>query len=253
MNPPAEKSFPDHFSALAAEYARYRPSYSDPLIDWVAEQSPQRRTVWDCGCGSGQASMALARRFDRVIATDASAEQVRRVPQSPRVLRIVATAEQSGLAGETFDAVVVAQALHWFDLPRFWLEVARIARPGAFFAAWSYGMPGLPNRSMDALVAHLHNEVLGAYWPIERGQVLNRYRDIVTPFAPIIAPPLAMQATWTVDAFAGYLRSWSAVRRYVDARGEDPVAPVAAALKSEWGDQACAVEWPLAVVAGRVR
>jgi SAM-dependent methyltransferase len=253
LSTPAGKSFPDHFSALAAEYARYRPGYSDQLIDWVADQAPRRHTVWDCGCGSGQATVALARRFDRVIATDASREQVRRVPESPAVRRVAATAEDSGLRPDSCDAVVVAQALHWFDLPRFWQEVGRTARPGALFAAWSYGMPTFADHGMNALVAQLHNDVLGAYWPIERGQVLNRYRDIVTPFMPVAVPSFAMHATWSLEAFAGYLRSWSAVRRYVDAHGFDPVAPVAAALHADWGDRALAIEWPLAVVAGRVR
>jgi SAM-dependent methyltransferase len=253
LTTPAGESFPDHFSALAAGYARYRPGYPNQLIDWIADTAPARGRAWDCGCGSGQATGALAQRFAAVVASDASSEQLRRIPALPGVHRVVATSEQSALAAATCDAVVVAQALHWFDLPRFWLEVARVARPGALFAAWSYGMPTVPDDAMNATIAQLHDDVLGGYWPIERGQVLNRYRDIVTPFAPLTPPPFSMHTNWTLDAFAGYLRSWSAVRRYVDANGEDPVTSVAAALAGGWGDGTVAVHWPLAVVAGRVR
>lgn len=68
--------FPDHFSAVAADYASHRPSYPAALFDWLAEQAPARRLAWDCATGSGQAARDLAGRLDRVNATDAAAAQI---------------------------------------------------------------------------------------------------------------------------------------------------------------------------------
>lgn len=68
--------FHDHFSKHAVDYARYRPGYPQALFDFLVEQAPGRELAWDCGTGSGQAAIQLAERFQRVIATDASREQI---------------------------------------------------------------------------------------------------------------------------------------------------------------------------------
>ena len=46
------------------------------MFDWLASEAPTRSLVWDAGCGNGQASVALAERFERVYATDPSAKQI---------------------------------------------------------------------------------------------------------------------------------------------------------------------------------
>ena len=112
--------FPDHFSEVAGAYAEFRPRYPDALFDWLAEVAPRRELAWDCATGNGQAAVALARVFDRVVATDASAEQVDAARPHPRVEYRVAPAEESGLASDSADAVTVAQAVHWFDRPAFY-------------------------------------------------------------------------------------------------------------------------------------
>ena len=53
-------SFPDHFSAVAAQYAQARPDYPPALFDWVAAVAPAPGRCWEAGCGSGQATRGLA-------------------------------------------------------------------------------------------------------------------------------------------------------------------------------------------------
>src|SRR6185295_15730460 len=108
-------SFPDHFSRQAERYARYRPDYPSRLFEYIAGLAPARGRAWDCATGNGQAAAGLARRFAAVVATDASAGQVRRAARRANVRYAVATAEQAPLADRSMDAVTVAQALHWFD------------------------------------------------------------------------------------------------------------------------------------------
>ncbi len=69
-------SFKDHFSAHSAAYARGRPGYPPALFEWLAAQALRRDRAWDCATGNGQAARGLATHFKRVIATDASAEQI---------------------------------------------------------------------------------------------------------------------------------------------------------------------------------
>ena len=69
-------TFKDHFSTNNAGYAAHRPTYPPALVDFLANAAPGRELALDVGCGTGQLSMLLAERFDRVIATDASAQQL---------------------------------------------------------------------------------------------------------------------------------------------------------------------------------
>ena len=124
-------------------YALARPFYPAELFEWIAEQSPALDSVWDCATGNGQAALGLAAHFAAVEASDIAASQIGHGLASPSIRYSAQPAEATGFAEASFDAVTVAQALHWFDLPRFWAEVRRVAKPGAFFCAW--GMPWSAN------------------------------------------------------------------------------------------------------------
>src|SRR6476659_9240028 len=69
-------SFKDHFSKQAADYARFRPRYPRELFEYLGGVAPSRALAWDCATGNGQAAVALAEVFERVIATDASEKQI---------------------------------------------------------------------------------------------------------------------------------------------------------------------------------
>ena len=68
--------FKDHFSRHAGAYARARPHYPPALFEYLASLCLQRNLAWDCATGNGQAARGLADRFEKVIGTDASAEQL---------------------------------------------------------------------------------------------------------------------------------------------------------------------------------
>src|SRR5205807_118012 len=80
-----------------------RPSYPAALVDFLARLAPETRLAWDAGCGSGQLSVLLAGPFDRVVATDASAEQIARAAPHPKVEYRCAPAGVSGLPARVVD------------------------------------------------------------------------------------------------------------------------------------------------------
>jgi SAM-dependent methyltransferase len=248
--------FKDHFGAVSQRYASARPTYPDALFVWLAETAPARDCVWDCGAGSGQASVALARHFTQVVATDASAGQVAQAVPDARVTYRVAPAEASGLATGSVDLVTVAQALHWFPLDAFYDEVRRVLRPGGVIAVWTYAAFILALSEADAIVRRYHYETMADWWPPERMFVENGYRDLAFPFERIEAPAFHMETSWTLSQVTAYLRSWSATARFSAAHcGADPVAAVEAQLRDVWPDDgaaAVAAHWPLTVLAGRM-
>lgn len=248
MNP-----FKDHFSSASDRYAAYRPDYPAALFAWLAGLCAEHDLAWDCATGSGQAALGLAPHFRRVVATDASAEQVRHAAPHPLIDYRVAPAEASGLADHGVDLVTVAQAAHWFDLPRFYAEAARMLKPGGAIAVWGYGRMLLPGE-MDALFQRFYAETVGPYWPPERALIDDAYCSLDFPFTEIQPPAFAIEVEWTLPRLLDYISTWSAVKRYQAARGHDPLPALLAELRSLWGDPeaARALQWPLFLRVGRV-
>ena len=251
-------AFHDHFSGHATTYREARPLYPDALFDWLAHQAPARSLAWDTGCGNGQASVALAARFARVFATDPSANQIENAEAKPNIEYRVEPGEQCSLPAASADLVTVAQALHWFDFPRFFAEAARVLKPGGVLAAWAYSDCRV-TPAIDVLKDRVFVDLTGPYWPPERAYVDAGYRTIPFPFGEgaafeeIVAPTFEMRADWDAGQFLAYLRSWSATQRYMKANASDPVATIEHALLAAWGDpaQPRAVRWDFHVRSGR--
>jgi SAM-dependent methyltransferase len=243
--------FRDLFRRAAPGYAAFRPRYPEALFAEIAARAPGRRLAWDCATGSGQAALGLARHFEAVVATDASEAQLAAAIPHPRVRYLRAPAERSGLPDGAADAVTVAQALHWLDRPAFFEEARRVLAPGGVLAAWCYTFMEI-EPGIDALVRRFYSETVGPYWLPERELVETGYRTIDFPFEEIDLPPASIVAVMTLAEVEGYLRTWSAVLRYHEATGRDPVADLVAELRPRWGqEERRRVVWPLEVRAGR--
>ena len=244
-------SFEDHYSTISARYAAYRPTYPPALVDLLADRAPPG-TAWDIGCGTGQLSVALARRFSRVIATDPAQAQLDAATAAPGVEYRCAPAEASGLPAGTIALAVAAQAAHWFDWPRFLAEAERVTVPRALVALVSYGILEIEGESANAIVERYYRDDAGPYWPPGRAHVENNYRDLHLPWPAVDAPPLAMTARWTRDELVGYLTTWSATVKLVAARGTGPLEAAAAALAAVWPDgELREIHWPLTVKLAR--
>jgi SAM-dependent methyltransferase len=250
-------AFADHFSKQANAYAAFRPSYPDALGAYLASLTPARghlpTQAWDCGTGSGQAATMLARHFDRVLATDASAAQIKKAERCDRVEYRVAPAESSGLPDRSCDLITVAQAAHWFDLPPFYAEARRVLKPGGVIAVWCYALVQAGHPDLDAALLHLQSERLGKYWPKRRELVEDHYQSLPFPFPQIEAPSFEMTARWSAKDLLGFLDSWSAVARCREFERRDPLKPFAAELKRVWpaGTETIEARWPLFMKVGR--
>ena len=250
MPAPADPRFRDHFSGVAEDYATFRPQYPAALFSALAEAARRRDVVWDCATGSGQAAVGLAAHFARVVGTDGSAAQLAAARSHARVRYLCALAEVCPLAAGGVDLVSAAQALHWFDIARFFAEVRRVLAPGGIVAAWCYGLAEI-SPAIDEPLRRFYTDTVGPYWPPQRQLVETGYRTVAFPFTEIVLPPFVIEQDLTLDAFVGYVRTWSATQRYTAARGRDPIPDLVRALASAWGSAARRVRWPLSVRAGR--
>lgn len=242
----------DHFSAVAQQYAESRPTYPPELFAWLAEACAGHELAWDVGAGNGQASVALAAHFAKVLATDLSAAQITQAVPHQRIEYRAAPADRSGLSDASADLVTVAQALHWFDLDAFYAEVRRVLKPGGLIAAWTYGVLHVEGEAVEERVSRFYYNVVGPYWPAERRHVESGYAQLPFPFEAVTSPALAIRLLWTLDDLLGYCRSWSATSRCHRATGSDPIIALAAELAPVWGERERRrlVTWPIAIRAG---
>ena len=245
--------FKDHFSSLADNYASFRPNYPPQLFSWLAGVVPAKSLAWDCAAGSGQATLGLTQHFERVVATDASHTQISAAPSCNGVEYRVALAEESGLPDACVDLIVVAQALHWLDLDRFYREVARVLVPHGVLAVWCYGVQQVEGKEINDLLLRFYSETVGPYWPPERRLVESGYQAIQFPFEEIAGPLFDMEMHWTLPELLGYMRSWSATSRFIIDQGHDPVELLGQELKPLWGSSGKTrwVRWPLSFRVGR--
>jgi SAM-dependent methyltransferase len=244
-------AFKDHFSRQSADYRRYRPGYPPELVEFIASRAPDRRLAIDCATGNGQAAVALAAHFDAVVALDGSVSQLRNATANPGVWFVAGVAEAVPVSNRSASLVAAAQAAHWFDFDRFHAECRRVLVPGGLIAAWTYEKFRV-DAAVDAVVDRFYSEVVGQYWPPERRYVELGYRTLPFPWHEEPAPPFILENDWDLDQVMGYLATWSAVQRYKDTAGADPLPAVREELAPLWSGAPRRLTWPIHLRLGRV-
>ncbi len=244
--------FKDLFSARSTDYAKFRPTYPDALFQYLVKLTPAQKLAWDCGTGSGQAAVILARYFDKVVATDSSESQLENVVRHPQIEYHQATAERSNLDDKCADLITVAQAFHWFNPHDFFREARRVGKPGSILAFWCYGLANI-TPDIDAIVWRLYDGILGSYWEAERKLVEEGYRNVEIPFEEIKGPTFDMTADWSLDHLIGYLGTWSALQKYIKLNTTNPLETIFAELKMAWGTaDRRSVKWPLGLRVAKI-
>ena len=242
----------DNFSTQSDQYAKYRPTYPLEFFDYLQTIVHNKQNAWDCGTGNGQVARELATMFDKVEATDISAQQMEHAFRADAIHYSVQPAEKTCFANHQFDLITVAQAIHWFDFEAFYAEVRRTAKPDALLVVMGYGRVEV-SEAIDRIVTRFYTDVIGAYWDKERRYIDELYQSIPFPFQEIDAPIFANKQQWTLAHFVGYLNTWSAVKHYIKANQHNPVDALETELKKYWNPQELKeVSFPMLLRIGKV-
>jgi SAM-dependent methyltransferase len=130
--PPADEGQPDwahSFGGVVDAYERGRPTYPAEGVRWMLGEQPL--TVLELGAGTGKLTRVMVGLGHDVHATDPDAAMLKMLEQEvPGVPTAQAGAEAIPLEDASVDAVIAAQAFHWFDLDKALPEIARVIRPG---------------------------------------------------------------------------------------------------------------------------
>src|SRR3712207_1186011 len=124
------------FDQVAPLYDEARPTYPDELFDDVVSLSgvPPAGRILEIGCGTGQATLPLARRGFRILCIELgenlAAVARRKVATYPHVEVLTGAFEDWPAEENAFHLVVSAEAFHWLDRTSAYRKIARALRPG---------------------------------------------------------------------------------------------------------------------------
>lgn len=116
---------------VATHYARHRRGFPPAAVDLLvgALGLPRSSSVLDLGCGTGQLTVPLAGRFDRVLGADPSPDMLRLARDAARAAGVTSItwlrADDTDLPTvDGLDAVTVANAIHLMDAPALFRTLA---------------------------------------------------------------------------------------------------------------------------------
>ncbi|XVE62349.1 hypothetical protein DITRI_Ditri06bG0111000 [Diplodiscus trichospermus] len=228
-------------------YLDARPTYPSEWYSMLATRTLHHTLAWDAGTGNGQAAIGVAEHYEKVIGSDVSEAQLQHAIPHPRVkylytpLSISDDEIVASIGGEnSVDLVTVAQAVHWFDLPKFYSLVTRVLRkPGGVLAIWCYNDMAI-SPTFDPVMKRFYDTTL-PYWNSNIQYAFDGYRTLPFPFESVglgcEGQPLALDIPkkLSFEGFLRMLRSWSAVvtakNKGVDLLSEKVVK----GFESAWG------------------
>jgi hypothetical protein len=254
LNPSYLMDYIKHFNQQASNYLLFRPHYPSTLFNYLFTLVDNYNCAWDCGTGNGQAAVALAKRFDQVVATDISQAQLAVAPKHKNIQYLCCPAENTSIRAHSIDLVTIAQALHWFNFDLFYNEVRRVCKPTSIIAAWCYSL-GKFDTEIDKIINKLYFDILGdEYWPSERHYVDDEYLSIPFPFVKITTPDFVIEKKLDFAQLIGYLNTWSAVKEYQTRKQTNPINLIFKELESVWSEpqRSYLMRWPLHLLVGKL-
>ena len=119
------------FTCKSADYARFRPTYPDAAVSYLAEKCGRDCSVLDVGAGTGIFTQILLKFFSSVAALEPNGNMRNEFHRLlPEIRCFDASGEDTRLPDSSVDLITVAQAFHWLDEDLFKKEAMRILRPG---------------------------------------------------------------------------------------------------------------------------
>ncbi|MEM7298276.1 MAG: class I SAM-dependent methyltransferase [Bacteroidota bacterium] len=235
----------DNFSTQSDDYAKFRPVYTQDLIDYLISITPHHGKCWDCGTGNGQLAVQLSEYFEQVYATDISEKQLSNASQKSNIDYSKQPAEKTNFPDRYFDLITVAQAVHWFDHDPFNLEVKRILKPGGLIALIGYGLVKVEDPA-GTIIKDFYWNVTKPYWDPERDHIEAGYQTIPFPFQEAKdIPNFDISKQMTLDELTGYISTWSAVQHFKKANNYNPIEKLKDDLFQVWKDGKREVIFPV--------
>jgi SAM-dependent methyltransferase len=242
------------FNEVPDLYDRVRPTYPDELFADLAAITGcgPRSSLLEVGCGTGQATRALAGLGGPVTAVEPGVELAararRRVGTRDNVTVEISTFEEWDDAGRRFDLLVAASSWHWVDPAIGWRRAHQVLRPGGWMALLGNVVvrrPGEPEVYAETADLHEHYSPGNPDWGHPPLEAEVRAKDeswgsVADPGALFGATIVRWYPTmqWFDGAgFADLLRTASIYRKLDDDVREPLLGAIAERIRTRMGDR----------------
>ena len=223
------------FAGTADCYRRFRPPYPAEAFDWIVAQHglDGAGRLLDCGCGTGNVFVGLARWFSHIVAMD---------PDDAMLAAARLTAADNGIEAITFahgraedlpDTMVPLRmaafgaSFHWTDRITVARRLDRLVEPeGAIIilspsSFWTGRVCGWKATVIETIKRWLGDERRAGVGIYEAGPP-HQECLMETPFCALAETTFVQPHVWTTDGIVGYLFSTSFASKAVLAdKAED--------------------------------
>jgi SAM-dependent methyltransferase len=209
------------FDSTAAAYERGRPDFPAAAVETLAHECgvAAGRTVLDLAAGTGKLTRMLLPFGAEVVAVEPLAGMREEFAKHVAGVPILdGTAEAIPLDTASVDAVVAAQAFHWFDPDAALPEIHRILRPGGSVGpVWNVRDESVP---WIARLTALIEEYRGAT-PSRRSERWRAGFERSTLFSPLREWSFRHEQVVTADTLVDRVVSISFIARLPEAERRD--------------------------------
>jgi len=210
------------FQSQGNDYSKFRPDYPseifETIITFAKDNNPNAEfeVAVDMACGAGEATKHLVPYYKIIYGIDVSSSMLENAPKHPNINYSIGAVEATKLPNESIDLVLVAQALHWFDFEKFFIELDRILKPGGTFAVIGYPLNRFSNNTLaNEVIQKFFYQTLEGCWS-ERRRILDQeYADVPFIYKETLRKHRFFNTkSMSIENYVRYIGTWSAVQTY---------------------------------------
>ena len=242
----------------AALYAKYRPTMPRIIVEKVVEFMRKSNSSFDCavdvGCGNGQSTYGLGEHFSKVLGVDTSSSQISEansINTTHNVKFEVGDGEKLSMSDNSVDLISSCMAAHWFDLPVFFKECARVLKQNGCLMLCAHSKPefypvsadlkptqaklvNLGQKALDNLCSNytFHERVA------HRDDCYDKIFKMIDAKKKVYEKDIEVRKKLDLENFVRYLSTWASYQNFTrEAKSENQVDVLdafAAELKEIW-------------------
>lgn len=210
------------YDQAAIRYDRARPTYPEALFDDILSfaQLDNNARILEVGCGSGQATLSLARRgrqIDCIELSERLATLARgKLARFPHVRITCGDYDEMPLPAAAYDLLVAATAFHWLDAATRFHKARRALKPGGCIALF-WHRPATSQLSRDCMAAlqsayRKHAPALAAKWQPPPDQMPDEFSAPIAEsgcFQPALVKRYPYNLSYSAGAYIDLLGTFS--------------------------------------------